>query len=50
MKRAIIIYAVLFLLTLIIPAIVCFSKTQAHSNDELVNIFQGTINLIECYH
>ena len=49
MKRAIVIYAVMFLLTLIIPAIVCFAKTQAQSNNELVNIFQGVINLIGCY-
>lgn len=49
MKRAIIIYAVLFLITLIIPALVCFSGKQTQNN-ELVNIFQGLISLIECYH
>ena len=48
MKRALIIYAVLFLITIAVPAIVCFVQPSGESNGELINIFRQQISLIEC--
>ncbi|MCI9145357.1 MAG: hypothetical protein HFJ97_03220 [Eubacterium sp.] len=50
MKRALIIYAILFAITIAVPAIVCFGKFSGSSNGELVNIFRQCITLFECYH
>lgn len=48
MKRALIIYAVLFLITIAVPAIVCFVQPGGENSSELVNIFRQQISLIEC--
>ncbi|MCM1114200.1 MAG: hypothetical protein NC397_01740 [Clostridium sp.] len=50
MRRALIIYAVFFALTLAIPALVCFSSGEKSNNSELVNIFSGSVSLIAYYH
>ncbi len=50
MKKLIIIYAVMFALTIIIPAIVCFFPESKANSNELVNIFRQYINLIGYYH
>ena len=47
MKRALIIYAVLFFITIAVPAIVCFVQPEGESSSELVNIFRQQISLIE---
>lgn len=51
MKKALIIYVVIFCLTIIIPTIVCLinQSNTAESTDELVTIFNQHISLIEYY-
>lgn len=49
MKRVLIIYAIFFALTIIIPALVCFSPEHQESKNELMHIFSSMINLIGCY-
>lgn len=49
MKKTIIIYAILFALTLIIPAAVCFITNEKSESDDLINIFRQCITLIGCY-
>lgn len=46
MKRVLIIYAIFFALTIIIPALVCFLPENQESKKELLNIFNSMINLI----
>jgi len=43
-KKALIIYAILLVLTVIVPAIVCFSQSDDSSSKELINIFNTFIN------
>lgn len=50
MKKALIIYAVMFALTLLIPAAVCFSKGEGTQNEELVTIFRQCVSLIVYCH
>lgn len=40
LKKAIIIYAIMFALTLLIPALVCFITPKANGSEELVTIFR----------
>lgn len=49
MKRVLIIYAIFFALTIIIPAIVCFAPQGQDGKSEMFNIFNSYINLIGCY-
>ncbi|MEZ3421860.1 MAG: hypothetical protein K1V95_08105 [Eubacterium sp.] len=42
MKKALILFAVLFLLTLAVPAIAAFIKTPAENTNELVTLFSGS--------
>lgn len=46
MKKALIIYVTVLVLTIIIPAIICFSQSDESSSKELVNIFNSFINAI----
>ncbi len=46
MKKALVIFAVLFLLTLAIPAIAAFIKTPAENTNELVTLFSADTLLI----
>lgn len=46
MKKILIVYAVMFALTILIPTIVCFVKSGGGSNEELVTIFRQCISLI----
>lgn len=50
MKKALIIYAVMFALTLLIPAAVCFGKSDAAQSEELVTIFRQCVSLIVYCH
>lgn len=50
MKKILIVYIVMFALTIIIPAIVCFSKADYGSKNEIVTIFRQCISLIDYYH
>ncbi|MCH5320295.1 MAG: hypothetical protein J1E36_00930 [Eubacterium sp.] len=50
MKKILIVYAVMFALTILIPAIICFTDTTSGSQEELVTIFRQQISLIGCYH
>lgn len=43
MKKTLIIYAVIFALTIIIPAIVCFSTKNSSSTQDMVNLFRSAI-------
>lgn len=50
LKKSLIIYAVLFAVTVAIPAIVCFGNfSEGGESDELVNIFRQCISLFEYY-
>ncbi len=49
MKKILIVYVVMFALTILIPAIVCFTNTAVNSEQEMVTIFRQYINLIGCY-
>ncbi|MFR1993702.1 MAG: hypothetical protein ACLS26_09575 [Eubacterium sp.] len=44
MKKVLIIYISVLLLTVIIPAIICFSQNDGSSSKELVNIFNSFIS------
>ena len=44
MKKALIIYVTLLVLTVLIPAIICFTQNDSASSKELVNIFNSFIN------
>lgn len=46
MKKAVIIYVIMFALTLIIPALVCFVSPSEAGNEELVTIFRQCICII----
>ncbi|MDD6619776.1 MAG: hypothetical protein PUE75_01615 [Eubacteriales bacterium] len=50
MKKAMIVYAIIFALTIIVPVIVCFTDTGKSDGSELVGIFRQCITLIEYYH
>ncbi len=50
MKKALIIYAVFFALTILIPIIVCVAVKNPAENDALVNIFRQCISLPVYYH
>ena len=43
-KKVLIIYISVLLLTVIIPAIICFSQNDGSSSKELVNIFNSAIS------
>lgn len=43
MKKALIIFAVFFMLTIAVPALVCFVDLPEHNSNDLVNIFRGQI-------
>ena len=45
MKKALIIFAILFLATLAIPAIAAFTKTPAENANELATLFSGSANI-----
>lgn len=49
MKKILIVYIVIFALTILIPAVVCFTKQQQGNEQELVTIFRQCINLIGYY-
>ena len=46
-KKVLIIYVSVLLLTVIIPAIICFSQNDGSSSKELVNIFNSFISKAE---
>ena len=46
MKKALIIFAILFVLTLAIPAIAAFIKTPAENTNELATLFSGSVLMI----
>ena len=47
MKKILIVYAIIFALTIIIPAIVCFSKVgETGGEKEMVTLFRQCISLI----
>ncbi len=50
MKKILIVYILMFALTILIPAVVCFTKSINGSEEELVTIFRQYISLIACYH
>lgn len=50
MKKAMIVYAIIFTLTIIIPVIVCFTDTGKSDSSDLVGIFRQCITVLECYH
>ncbi len=50
MKKILIVYVIMFALTIIIPAMVCFIETGGTENEELVTIFRQCISLIACCH
>ncbi|MGN1203069.1 MAG: hypothetical protein ACI4RF_07210 [Eubacterium sp.] len=50
MKKILIVYVLMFALTILIPALVCFIQTSASSDAEMVTIFRQCISLIEYYH
>ena len=43
-KKVLIIYVSVLLLTVIIPAIICFSQNDGSSSKELINIFNSFIS------
>lgn len=47
MKKAIILYAIIFAVTIIIPAIICFTDTGKISSSDLNTVFRECITLIE---
>ncbi len=49
MKKALITYAVIFALTIAVPALVCFAVEKQSTNQELINIFRQNISLLDCY-
>ena len=49
MKKALNIFAVLFLATLAIPAIAAFTKTPAENANELATLFSGSANISTYY-
>ncbi len=50
MKKILIVYAVMFALTIIIPAIVCFTNKNNGTETEMVTLFRQCISLIAYYH
>lgn len=50
MKKALIIFAVLFALTLAVPAIAAFTEPPAQKTDELVTLFTADINCPLSFH
>lgn len=49
MKKVLIVYITIFLLTIIVPVIVCFALKSESDSNELVNIFRQNLNLIPYY-
>lgn len=49
MKKAMIVYAAAFLLTIIVPVIICFTDTGKSNGSDLTGIFRQCITLLECY-
>lgn len=47
MKKILIVYIIMFALTILIPAAVCFAKQPQGNEEELVTIFRQCITLIE---
>lgn len=45
MKKALIIFAILFAVTLAVPAIAAFTKTPAENPNELATLFSGSANI-----
>lgn len=50
MKKILIVYIIMFALTIIIPAVVCFTKNIGTNENEMVTIFRQCISLIAYYH
>ncbi|MGN1420493.1 MAG: hypothetical protein ACI4XC_03125 [Eubacterium sp.] len=49
MKKAMIVYAIIFVLTIIVPVIICFTDTGKSDGSDLVGIFRQCITLLGCY-
>lgn len=50
MKKALIVYIAVFILTIAVPAIVCFAVKDVQSGGELTDIFRQNVNLLPyCY-
>ncbi len=49
MKKALIIYAIIFAVTIIIPALICFTDTGENSGSDLVGIF-GYCSILPVYY
>lgn len=43
-KKALIIYVIALVLTVLIPALICFTQNDGTSSKELVNIFNSLIS------
>lgn len=50
MKKALIIYIAVFILTIAVPAIVCFAIKDAQNSSELTDIFRQNFNLLQYYY
>lgn len=50
MKKILIVYIIMFALTILIPAIVCFTKSGGTGEEEMVTLFRQCITLIAYYH
>lgn len=48
MKKAFILYIAVFILTIAVPAIVCFAVKDAGNGNELNDIFRQNVNLLPC--
>lgn len=49
MKKVLIVYVAVFLLTIIVPVIVCFAMKNGSDSNELVHIFRQNVNLLPYY-
>ncbi|MGN1329567.1 MAG: hypothetical protein ACI4V4_07695 [Eubacterium sp.] len=49
MKKAMIIYAIIFAITIIVPVIICFTDTGKSDGSDLVGIFNQCITLLQYY-
>lgn len=47
MKKAFIVYIAIFILTITVPAIVCFAIKDAQNSSELTDIFRQNFNLLQ---
>lgn len=50
MKKILIVYIIMFTLTILIPAVVCFTKSIGADENDLATIFRQYISLIVYYH